>query len=102
VFQNLISNGFTYNRSQPPKVNIGASRDGDHGIVRTRDNGIGIDPSMTLEIFRPFRRLHGRNEFSGTGAGLPLARIVSSAMVAPWSSSLSPVKVHVLSSLKVA
>ncbi len=72
VFQNLISNGIKYNRSLPPKVSISASRDGSNWIVRVRDNGIGIDPSMVSEIFQPFRRLHGRDEFSGTGVGLAI------------------------------
>ncbi len=76
LFQNLIGNGIKYNRSQPPRIGVSASRNGDQWIVRVRDNGIGIDPSMTAEIFQPFRRLHGREEVpSGTGeVGLAIVK----------------------------
>jgi len=40
-----------------------------------RDNGIGIDERHYSQIFKMFRRLHGRDEFGGgTGAGLTIVQ----------------------------
>ena len=74
LFQNLIGNGIKYNRSQPPRISVSALREGDWWTIRVRDNGIGIDPGMASEIFQPFRRLHGPDEFSGSGVGLAIVK----------------------------
>jgi signal transduction histidine kinase len=75
LVQNMIANGVKYNRSVPPRVEITAKRN-DEGdwVVSVRDNGIGIDPKYQDRIFRIFARLHTREEFGGTGIGLPLSR----------------------------
>jgi signal transduction histidine kinase len=38
------------------------------------DNGIGIDPTQHQRIFQVFQRLHGRDQFEGTGIGLSLCQ----------------------------
>jgi len=76
VLANLISNGLKYNQSQVPRVEIGAVA-GEPGAFFVRDNGIGIEPRHHEEIFTLFRRLHSRDEYEGTGAGLTIVlRIV--------------------------
>jgi signal transduction histidine kinase len=40
---------------------------------RIRDNGCGFESGCAEELFRPFRSLHGRGQFDGSGVGLGLA-----------------------------
>jgi light-regulated signal transduction histidine kinase (bacteriophytochrome) len=73
VLKNLIANGLKFNESRPPVVEI-ASYDAPSPTVAVRDNGIGIEPRHHEAIFAMFRRLHARNKYEGTGAGLSIAR----------------------------
>jgi signal transduction histidine kinase len=38
------------------------------------DNGIGFSQDNAEKVFELFQRLHGRQEFSGTGIGLTICR----------------------------
>jgi len=76
VFQNLIGNSIKY-RSPTGilKVEISAHRDSPAGdwVIKVQDNGIGISKSHSERVFRPFKRLHGR-EIPGNGIGLAVSR----------------------------
>lgn len=74
LFRNLISNAVKYNQSDPPVIDIGWEEKQDKAALYVKDNGIGIDNKFFDRIFVVFQRLHGRQEYSGTGVGLTLCR----------------------------
>ncbi|SEW11373.1 sensor histidine kinase [Natrinema salifodinae] len=77
LFQNLVSNAIEYSGDDPPRVTVAAERNGSHWTISVEDEGIGIDPADADRIFDVFQRLHGREEYDGTGLGLALCeRIV--------------------------
>jgi signal transduction histidine kinase len=81
LLANLVGNGLKYNRSAAPRVEVGLGGDGRAGsvVVRVADNGIGIDPRHHDRIFHLFRRLHPREEYEGTGAGLAICQKIAEA-----------------------
>jgi signal transduction histidine kinase len=75
VFQNLVVNGFKFNRSSQKRVAIGMAGEQDGSCeLFVRDNGIGIDPRYHDRIFKMFKRLHTHKEFEGTGIGLAIVK----------------------------
>lgn len=73
LFQNLLLNSLKYRSSDVPKIEISAEEQTDAYTISVRDNGVGIEPQYHCQIFRAFKRLHGR-EVPGTGLGLALCR----------------------------
>jgi signal transduction histidine kinase len=69
VFQNLIGNAVKFRSEAPPRLHIGAIREQREYVVSVSDNGPGFDPQNALQIFLPFKRLHGP-ETPGSGIGL--------------------------------
>jgi len=87
VFSNLFSNALKYTDADEPLIEVGTvdastlgedrqAQVGTTGpVVFVRDNGIGIDARHIDDVFRIFRRLHGRDDYGGgTGAGLTIVR----------------------------
>ena len=75
VFQNLIGNALKYRRPDTqPVITVRCEDAGDDWKLEVCDNGIGIQPQYAEMIFEPFKRLHGKTEFSGTGMGLAICR----------------------------
>jgi len=74
---NLLGNALKYRRDDlPPVVRVSTTREGPMVRVSVADNGIGIPQEYAEKVFVIFQRLHGRDEYEGTGIGLALAKKV--------------------------
>ena len=75
VLTNLIANGMKFQRPGiDPEVVISAQRREGQVRISVRDNGIGIAPEHQERIFQVFERLHGQEEYPGTGIGLAIVK----------------------------
>lgn len=91
LLQNLIGNALKFRRpGEPPVVKVdgrieerpaagqsGQYANGARCMITVADNGIGFDEKYLLRIFNIFQRLHGRNEYEGTGIGLATCRKIA-------------------------
>ncbi|WP_347049281.1 PAS domain S-box protein [Flavobacterium olei] len=89
LFGNLISNALKYSKAEiTPNIHVSSEilsdtqnkidstyfRIGKYAKIIVRDNGIGFSQAYAEQIFNIFQRLHGRDEFAGTGIGLAMCR----------------------------
>ena len=74
LYQNLIGNALKFSGDQRPIIQLTFEESDGDQIFGVKDNGIGIEPKYAQQIFRPFRRLHGRAEYEGSGIGLAICR----------------------------
>jgi light-regulated signal transduction histidine kinase (bacteriophytochrome) len=86
IFSNLISNSLKYTQQTRPRITVGylfpdeaihvssAPDENKKSLVfYVQDDGIGIDSKHYTQVFRMFKRLHGRDDFGGgVGAGLTI------------------------------
>lgn len=74
LFANLLGNAMKFSGPTPPRIDVGARREGPQWTFSVRDHGIGIEPQYFDRIFVIFQRLHSREEYPGTGIGLALCK----------------------------
>ena len=83
LFFNIIENAIKYQRENvPPVIKVEAvpvthaTESGEESYYKIiiSDNGIGFEQEYADNIFKLFQRLHGRNEYSGTGIGLAICK----------------------------
>ena len=75
LFQNLIDNALKFRNREPPHIKVYGRFDGQGAWeIFVEDNGMGFEQQYAERIFKPFQRLHGRNEYDGTGMGLAICR----------------------------
>lgn len=77
VWINLISNAVKYSsRVASPLIEVSGRVEGAEAVYSVRDNGAGFDMAYYDKLFEVFERLHGDEEFEGTGVGLATVRRV--------------------------
>jgi signal transduction histidine kinase len=74
LYQNLIGNALKFSGDQRPIIHLTFEEREGTQVFGVKDNGIGIEPNYAREVFKPFRRLHGRAEYEGSGVGLAICR----------------------------
>jgi len=83
VFMNLLANSLKFRKpGLPPVIRVISEEipsplvedERQWCCIKFSDDGIGFDPQYAARIFSLFQRLHGRDEYSGTGIGLALCR----------------------------
>jgi len=72
LFQNLLGNAIKFHGKEPPRIHVSARQENNEWVFSFRDNGIGIAPECFDRVFVIFQRLHGREEYPGTGTGLAI------------------------------
>ena len=82
LFLNLVANSLKFRRAGvQPSISIeGTIEVGENGAmarIAVADNGVGFEPRHAERIFGMFERLHGREEFDGTGVGLATCRKIA-------------------------
>jgi PAS domain S-box-containing protein len=78
LLQNLIGNAVKFHApGTPPTVRVEARRTIGACVVTVADDGIGIADADAERIFAMFTRLHGRDEYAGTGIGLAICRRIA-------------------------
>lgn len=89
VLRNLMCNAYKFSTTQPvSRIRVGVLPQNSQGSVDgsdlvcpgtqpvyfVKDNGVGFDMRYADRLFAPFQRLHGMQEFPGTGIGLVTAQ----------------------------
>ncbi|MHB2150690.1 PAS domain-containing sensor histidine kinase [Calditrichota bacterium LG25] len=78
LFENLIRNALKFHRKDvTPRIKVYCSKKRSNNrrvTIVVEDNGIGIETQYADRIFKPFQRLHARDEYEGSGMGLAICR----------------------------
>jgi two-component system, NtrC family, sensor kinase len=87
VLDNLLGNAWKFtSKTADAQIEFGAYRQRQGTVYFVRDSGAGFDAAYAKKLFAPFQRLHGQEDFSGTGIGLAtVQRIVDRHAGRVWA-----------------
>ncbi|ORW68910.1 histidine kinase [Mycolicibacter senuensis] len=88
VLANVIDNALRY--ASDSVVRVTAGRVGDRALINVADEGRGLPPGGAMHAFDPFQRLGDRDNTSGVGLGLSVARGFVEAMGGTISATETP------------
>jgi PAS domain S-box-containing protein len=75
---NIVSNALKYRKpDETPKVRIFGSPESGSIVVGFSDNGIGFESKYQHIVFEPFKRLHPKGRYPGTGIGLAICKSIA-------------------------
>ncbi len=75
VLTNLLTNAVKFTKMrEEARIEIGGREEAGEAVYYIRDNGIGFDMRFKNKLFGVFQRLHGADEFEGTGVGLAIVQ----------------------------
>lgn len=94
LLQNLLGNALKFHKpGEPPRIRIHAEHapSGEWSLC-VSDQGIGFDEKHFERIVQPFQRLHGRQEYPGSGIGLAIVKKIAEHHGAQLSATSQPGK----------
>ncbi len=88
LMYNLVGNSLKFSKSDEPLLieincriikgetvkSVSLFPENSYCHISVADNGIGFDPQYKERIFEVFQRLHGKEEYKGTGIGLSIVK----------------------------
>ncbi|HYQ37789.1 MAG TPA: ATP-binding protein, partial [Pseudomonas sp.] len=92
LLQNLLDNALKFHKpGEPPRIRIHAEQqpNGEWSLC-VSDQGIGFDAKHLDRIVQPFQRLHGRQEYPGSGIGLAIVKKIAERHGARLSVTSQP------------
>ena len=78
LLEHLIDNAIKYRSSEALVIHISTVEEDDGIVISVRDNACGIELQYQDQVFKPFKRLHGKH-IPGIGLGLAMARKIATA-----------------------
>jgi two-component system sensor histidine kinase/response regulator len=89
VWANLLDNAVKYSsKTAQAQITVRGQEEANRIVYEVIDNGVGFDNRFSDRLFGVFQRLHGPNEYPGTGVGLAIVhRIVTRHGGEVWAKS---------------